>query len=97
MKRIEIMVNQSIAEDLQEHLADAGLLEACTRWSPVYGQGDSGPREGSAVWPETNTVLLLFLPAEDLEALRFVIKSLKNMYPDEGLKCFISEGPTETL
>jgi hypothetical protein len=37
MKRVEIMVNQSVAEDLQEHLENAGLMDACTRWSPVYG------------------------------------------------------------
>jgi nitrogen regulatory protein PII len=97
MKRIEIMVNQSIAEDLQENLRDAGLMEACTRWTPVYGTGHVGPREGSAVWPETNTVLLLFLPAEKIEILRFAVASLKGIYPDEGLKCFISEGPIEIL
>ena len=72
-------------------------MEACTRWSPVYGLGNAGPREGSAVWPETNSVILLFLEDENMEALRLVIKSLKKMYPDEGLKCFISKGPIEII
>jgi hypothetical protein len=42
-------------------------------------------------------VLLLFLQDEEIESLGFVIKSLKNLYPDEGLKCFISEGPKEII
>ena len=97
MKRVEIFVNQSIAEDLQERLKDAGHLEACTRWTPLFGLGKSGPKEGTPIWPETNSGFLLILPQRKLDSLRQVIRELKEEYPEEGLKCFISEGPEEIL
>lgn len=97
MKRVEIFVNQSIAEDLQDHLKEAGLLEASTRWTPVYGTGHAGPREGSAIWPETNSALLLMIKKKQLEPLRQIIAALKKVYPREGLKCYISAGPEEVL
>ncbi len=97
MKRVEIFINQSIAEDLRERLDAAGLIDSFTRWNPVYGTGNSGPREGSSVWPETNSGFLLFTAKERLEELRSIIRALKEEFPDEGLKCFISEGPEEII
>lgn len=97
MKRVEIFINQSIAEDLQERLENAGILEACTRWTPVYGTGHAGPREGTAIWPETNSGYLIFIEEGQLDILRCIIQTLKTSHPEEGLKCFISEGPQEII
>jgi len=97
MKRVEIFCNQSIAEDLEERLEEAGLHRAVTRWTPVFGTGNSGPKEGSSVWPETNSAYLLFLKKKDLDKLRETILSIKADYPEEGLKCFISAGPEESI
>ncbi|MDC7232898.1 MAG: hypothetical protein PQJ58_06675 [Spirochaetales bacterium] len=97
MKRVEIMINQSITEDLIEGLQKQDLYHACTRWTPVYGLGNAGPREGSPVWPESNSVFLLFLEEEQLDALSPLIHDLKREFPEEGLKCFISQGPDEII
>ncbi len=97
MKRVEIFINQSIADDLKERLDAAGLLDSFTRWNPVFGTGNSGPREGTSIWPETNSGFLLFTKKERVDELRSIIKALKSEFPDEGLKCFISEGPIEII
>lgn len=97
MKRVDIFINQSITEDLSDLLKEANLMEAYTRWTPVFGTGHSGPREGSSIWPETNSAVLLFIEDDQISVLKTIIKSLKENYPDEGLKCFISQGPEEIL
>jgi nitrogen regulatory protein PII len=97
MKRVEIFINQSIEEDLIEKLADEGFMKACTRWTPVFGNGNAGPREGTATWPEKNSGFLLFMKNEQIDTLKEIVSSLKKTHPREGLKCFISNGPDEIL
>jgi nitrogen regulatory protein PII len=97
IKRVEVFINQSIAEDLQEKLKKAGVMETCTRWTPVYGRGHAGPRQGTAIWPETNSGYLIFMEEGQLDILRSIIQTLKAAHPAEGLKCFISEGPQEII
>jgi len=51
MKRVEIIANRSVEEDLMERLALAGLDGAYTKFPVVHGSGRQGRREGETVWP----------------------------------------------
>lgn len=96
-KRVEIIINQSVEEDLRDALNELAPPPFFTRFSPVYGKGNSGPREGSPTWPESSNCYLLFLGEEQIEPLKEAVQSIKERFPSEGIKCFISAGAEEVL
>ena len=96
MKRLEIIANQAVEEDIIEALESVGYGESFTYLHPVYGRGKRGRREGSAVWPETNVMFLVYLDARTAEAFLARLRILKEKFPAEGIKCWLSEGPLET-
>ena len=88
MKRVEIIANRSVEEDLMERLAQAGLDGAYTKFPVVHGSGRQGRREGETVWPEENFVLVLYCEEEDAGRLEAMIAELKVKFPLEGIKIF---------
>jgi len=89
MKRVEIIANRSVEEDLMDAFAKAGVVKHYTKFPVVHGVGTSGPRMGDAVWPEENFALVCY--CEDAEARRVaeLAAAVKLRFPDEGLKVFI--------
>lgn len=97
MKRLEIIANQAVEEDIIETLEAVGHGESFTYFHPVYGRGKKGRREGSPVWPETNVYFLIYLDNETAHAFMDKLRLLKETFPAEGIKCWLSEGPVETI
>ena len=97
MKRLEIIANQAVEEDIIEELEAVGHGEAFTSFHPVYGRGKTGRKEGSAVWPETNVMFLVFLDTDTAGKLKTRIEALKKKFPAEGIKCWVGEGPGESI
>lgn len=91
MKRVEIITNHSIKEDLLEliDLIDPNL--EYTLFPAIQGRGKQGTRQGSALWPEQNCLLLLFVDDEIEIKIRDVIMKLKKRFPHEGTKIYISQ------
>ena len=97
MKRLEVIANQAVEEDIIEILEAVGHGESFSYFHPVYGRGKKGRREGSAVWPETNVYFLVYLDTETAHRFMEKLRTLKETFPEEGIRCWLSEGPLEVV
>ena len=88
MKRVEIIANRSVEEDLMDAFAAAGVVERYTKIPVVHGVGSSGPRMGDAVWPEENFVLITYCEEGEAEKIAELVAKVKLRFPDEGIKVF---------
>lgn len=90
MKRIEIIFSQAVEEDLDLLLSTKGIKKY-TKISGVMGQGESIPKKGDSIWPQLNTIFIIYCNEEELEVLKNIITDLRNAYPMEGIATFISD------
>ncbi len=88
MKRVEIIANRSVEEDLMEALRDAGTAQHYTKFPEVHDVGASGPRMGDAIWPEENFVIVVWCKKKEREAIEEVVAKVKERFPKEGIKVF---------
>ena len=88
MRRIEIIANRSIEEDMFEAFEKAGVAKHYTEIPIVMGVGNSGPRMGDHIWPEENFMLLVYCEEEEAEKIKGIIDELKEFFTDEGIKLF---------
>jgi hypothetical protein len=88
MIRVEIIANHSVEENILEALANEGAGKYYTRYPSVLGVGSSGPRMGDAIWPEENFVLVVWCEDEEARAISRAVASVKERFPDEGIKVF---------
>ena len=88
MLRVEIIANHSVEENILEALAKEQAGKYYTKLPNIYGVGSSGPRMGDAVWPEENFSLVIWREEEEANAIRRAITSVKEKFPDEGVKLF---------
>ncbi len=97
LTRVEIVANRSIEEDLIDLLNACGHGETFTLLHPVFGRGSSGRREASAVWPETNVVILVFVATDEVSVLVDGLRDLKQRFPREGLRCWQTPGAIRSV
>lgn len=90
MKRIEIIFSQAVEEDLDLLLSTKGIKKY-TKIPGVMGQGESIPKMGDSIWPQLNTIFIIYCNEEELEVLKTIITDLRNAYPMEGIATFISD------
>jgi hypothetical protein len=88
MIRIEIIANHSVEENILEALANEGAGKYYTRYPNILGVGSSGPRMGDAIWPEENFALVIWCEEEEARAIARATASVKDRFPDEGIKVF---------
>ena len=88
MKRLEIILNQSIEEDLLELFDKRKIAFRYTRYPGIHGAGHSEPKQGNSVWPEENVIYVVFCQEEEAEAIRASVRELKSYFPHEGAKVF---------
>jgi nitrogen regulatory protein PII len=88
MKRIEIIANRSIEEDMFEAFEKAGVAQHYTKIPEVMGVGNSGPRMGDHIWPEENFILIVYCEDDEAEGIKRVTGELKEFFVNEGIKLF---------
>jgi len=88
MRRIEIIANRSIEEDLFDIFKRKEIAKNYTKIQIAYGVGKKGPRMGDHIWPEENFVLIVY--CDDIEAgkIRDAVTELKEFFKNEGIKLF---------
>jgi len=89
MKRMEIIANSAVEEDIMEimeHLDGQGYY---TKINNVHGVGSCGPRKGDHIWPEENSLFIVYGEKEEMEMLETALTGLKTRFPDVGIKYFI--------
>ncbi len=90
MKRVEIIANKSVIEDILEAM-DVVVPEIhYTLFPDLQGRGRQGIRRGDDVWPEQNGMVLVFCTDDEAELIRAAVHKLKEHFPREGIKVFIS-------
>ena len=90
MVKLEIIANLAIEEDIIAAFESAGYGDNFSWISPVHGRGGHGWREGSAIWPEENILYYLVINDDDLPELERHLNDIKEKFPNEGLRCYIS-------
>ena len=88
MLRIEIIANHSVEENILEALKDHGVGKYYTVYPNVHGVGTSGPRMGDAIWPEENFSLIIWCEEAEALAINQAVDSVKEHFPNEGIKVF---------
>ena len=89
MKRLEIIVNQSIEADLFEAFRRRGVGKHFTKIPGAMGAGNSDPKMGDHIWPEENVILIIYCEKEEATGIGEAVEETKKHFPDEGLKLFI--------
>jgi nitrogen regulatory protein PII len=87
MKKIEIIANLSVEEDIMQMLEKVGI-KAFTKIPVVHGMGNSNPKMGDSIWPEENFMLIVYTDEIFVNVLIEEIAKLKKKFPDEGIKYF---------
>jgi len=88
MKRLEIIANRSIQDDMFDAFKKADIVKHYTLSPVVLGVGKSGPRMGDHIWPEENFSLIIYCEEEESDKIKLVIKDLKQFFTKEGIKIF---------
>ena len=88
MKRIEIIANRSIQEDMFDAFRKAEIVKHYTLYPIVLGEGNSGPRMGDHIWPEENFSLIIYCEDSESVKIKEVITELKAFFTSEGIKLF---------
>lgn len=90
MRRLEIIGNHSVREDLFDEFRVRGVGEQYTLIPSVHGVGNSGPRMGDHVWPEENFLLIVYCEDREAAGILEAVAEVKKAFPEEGLKAFDS-------
>jgi len=85
MKRLELIANQSVQEEMIQTL-EAGVPGLRYTLIPVaHGRGPDDWKLGTTVWPEENFVLFTYQEDEVVETLLALIAEVKAQFPKEGI------------
>jgi len=88
VKRVEIVANRSVQEDLMEALAETDAAKHYTLIPAAHGAGRHGARTGEPAWPEENFILFTYCQEEEAQAISQVVARIKEAFPEEGIKYF---------
>ena len=91
MKRIEIIANQSVREELIEEIEAAIPDIEYTMIPIVHGKGKRKRKEGTRTWPETNFYLIVYTDEAGLAKAETAIADIRRRFPDEGIFASSSE------
>lgn len=89
--RIDLMFSQAIEEDFIAEFDKYQVGQSYSKTSNVIGKGCSNPKMGDAIWPQLNSMYLIFCSSEESQIIRRIVKDLRQKYPTEGVACFVSQ------
>ena len=88
MQRLEIIANNSVQEnilqDLETHIEDFSY----TLIPAAHGKGKAGERQGTAIWPEENCIIISYLTDSQAEEAKSLVEEVKARFPREGIAMF---------
>jgi len=92
MTRVEVIANRSVEENILDALRFANAGKYYTKYPGILGVGTSGPRMGDAIWPEENFVFVFWCGEEEAAVIEKAVASVKEKFPNEGIKMFSQPG-----
>jgi len=91
MKRLEIIANQSVRDELEDELESAVPGIEYTLLPIAHGKGGRKRKLGTRIWPETNFLLFSYLRDSDALKAADAVRSVVGRYPAEGICAALSE------
>lgn len=91
--RIEIIANQSVRDEILQEL-ETVKCRYFTEIPSVYGKGRQEPKQGDGIWPEMNTLFIIYTSKNILDDLITSINIIKETFPHEGIKLFAVKAQT---
>jgi hypothetical protein len=91
MKRIEIIANKSVQENILQSLETRIEEFAYTLIPVAHGRGKAGQRLGTAIWPEENCMIISYLTYEQAVVAKSLVEEVKARFPQEGIAMFFVE------
>jgi len=89
MKLVLVAYNEALDEEVGG-LLDKNGAEGYTKWTKVYGQGQtSGPHLGTHIWPKANNVLAVVTDGDTAGKLLDGVRELRKRLSKEGIKAFL--------
>ena len=88
MKRLEIIANQSVQEELLGRIEAAVPTVRYTLIPTAHGRTPEDRKLGTTVWPEENFVWFSYLEDTEAEVVLGLVAEAKVQYPREGIKVF---------
>jgi len=92
MVRVEVIANRSVEENIIDALKFEKVGAFYTKYPGILGVGGSGPRMGDAIWPEENFVFVFWCGEEEAAGIERAVFSVKEKFPNEGIKMFSTPG-----
>ena len=90
LKRVEIIANHSVEQDIMDALEEKKLADYFTKIPSVHGRGNSDPKRGDHIWPEENFILIIYCEEKQAGEIERQVENLRDIFPDEGICCFVS-------
>ncbi len=88
MRRVEIIGNHSVEQDLMDGL-DEKLGELFwTKLQDVQGKGTTGYKFGDGIWPESNFLWFSYCSEGEEAVLREIVEVIRNKHNREGIVLF---------
>ena len=78
MKRVEIIANHSVEQDIMDILEIRGLATHFTKIPNVHGRGDSDPKRGDHIWPEENFIMILYVKKSRAAEIEAAVAEVKD-------------------
>jgi hypothetical protein len=91
VKRIEVIANQSVKDELLEALEAAVSELEYTLVPTVQGSGRKKMKLGTRTWPETNFLLISYMTDADVPGAKAAVADITRRFPGEGIYAAISE------
>ena len=91
MKRMELIANRSVENEIIETLEKTIQDFYYTLLPQVHGRGKTKYRLGTATWPEMNFLLISYLDEEETVRAETAVREVKERFPDEGIKLFMMD------
>ena len=90
-KLVIIIVESNAEPDVMGALEELGL-EHYTRFGDITGHGETGRKDGTAIFPGLNTVLLVAMPAEKVEPLVEALHRVRDEFiVTPGMKIIVTD------
>jgi hypothetical protein len=93
--RLELIMSQALEDDFLREYESRVPGAKYTRISGATGKGYSVPKLGDAVWPQENTIIVVYCTQDGADTIAALVAELRKEYVGEGLACF--QTPAEEL
>ena len=88
MNRLDVILDQTIEDIFIERLNQKLPKAPYTLIRGALGTGASGPRMGTAVWPEENSLFVIYAGEEATETIRGILNDMRSAHPNNGITAF---------